>query len=305
MGAFLILVLLLVYLTTNGATVSFTSNGLWEEDKSQQMCSHFMCSPNNLTFVAKSPSALKFYNNVTACDALVAKGIKKIYFHGDSYMRQIYAAMLITLNGNFRYGSIADPNASPHCEYHRQFYEKNCGTRQLNHYGIVCGGQLILDPVLSGFSNLNECNTPGTLVMWSFANYKLSRYGRDGVNNATMYQQFFEKDICPALKDKMSDITGDYTHPCSVWWISTHYRVKAFFDDEKPEIVKAYNEQMREYFDSKKCGNVNYVDVYNMTSHLGVDHPTEAEKMTYDGVHWGLEGNLIKAQIIINALLSQ
>eukprot|EP01034_Spumella_vulgaris_P024487 gene24487-30838_t len=80
--------------------------------------------------------------------------------------------------------------------------------------------------------------------------------------------------------------------------------MKAYFDDEKPEIVKRYNEEMRHHFDSHKCGAVNYVDVYNMTARLGVDHATEAEKMTYDGMHWGMELNLVKAQIIINALVA-
>lgn len=220
-------------------------------------------------------------------------------------MRQIYAALLITLNGDYRYGSIADPKVSPQCEYQRQFYEKNCGTRQLNHYGVVCDGQIILDPYLNGLGNLNHCSaTNGTVALWSFANYKLSRHGRDGVNNATAYQEFFERDICPALRTSQSVHTGSLDRPCSVYWVSTHYRMKANFDDEKPDIVKRYNEEMRTYFDAGKCGAVNYVDVYNMTARLGVDHPVEAEKMTYDGMHWGMEMNLVKAQIIINALLA-
>ena len=59
---------------------------------------------------------------------------------------------------------------------------------------------------------------------------------------------------------------------------------------------------MRAFYDSGTCGPVNYIDVFNATealSHLG-----EKEDMTYDGVHWGMEGNMVKAQIIINALLT-
>jgi len=70
-------------------------------------------------------------------------GVTTIFFHGDSYMRQMYAAMLITLNGDYRYGSIKDSTVSPQCEYHRQFFEKKCGTRDLNHYGVVCGGKVL------------------------------------------------------------------------------------------------------------------------------------------------------------------
>lgn len=286
----------------SNATTSFTVNGEWAPAPADE-CSRYMCTPNNLTFISSAPNKLKLFDNVSACDALVKKGVKKIYFHGDSYMRQMYAAMLISLNGDYRYGSLANPALSPQCEYHRQFYEKSCGTRQLNHWGVVCGGQIIMDPMLNGFSNVNHCSgETGSIVLWSFANYPLGHHGRHGVNNATVYQEFFERDICPTLRSNVEAYPGDTSHPCSVWWISTHYRVRAYFEDEKPDIVKNYNEQMRLYFDTKRCGAVNYIDVYNMTARLATGHPTEAEKMTYDGVHWGFEGNLVKAQIIINAL---
>ena len=61
---------------------------------------------------------------------------------------------------------------------------------------------------------------------------------------------------------------------------------------------------MREYFDrGGRCGPVNYVDVYNMTAALAGEAHHEAAKMTYDMVHWGIEVNLHKAQIVLNALL--
>jgi hypothetical protein len=41
-----------------------------------------------------------------------------------------------------------------------------------------------------------------------------------------------------------------------------------------------------------------------MTSSLALEHPEDAAQMTYDGVHWGYEVNLIKAQIILNALIA-
>jgi hypothetical protein len=60
---------------------------------------------------------------------------------------------------------------------------------------------------------------------------------------------------------------------------------------------------MREYFESAgRCGSVNYIDVFNLTSQLALTLTPEAETLTYDGVHWGLEVNLIKAQLILHAL---
>ena len=68
--------------------------------------------------------------------------------------------------------------------------------------------------------------------------------------------------------------------------------------------MRAYNLGMRDYFDrGARCGPVNYVDVYNMTAALAAGTHHEAEKMTYDLVHWGIEVNLHKAQIVLDALL--
>ena len=100
----------------------------------------FLCSPNNLTWILDRPSVL--YDKVNGCEALLKKGITQIYYHGDSYMRQIYAAMLITLNGDYEYGSLANSTLSPHCRYHFQFNEKGCGTRSLNHNGRVSHDEL-------------------------------------------------------------------------------------------------------------------------------------------------------------------
>lgn len=128
-------------------TVSYTATGDWKPAVNNE-CEQFRCTPTNYTFVPDVP--FRLYDHQSACAALVEKGVSKIYFHGDSYMRQLYAALLITLNGDFRYGSLANATLSAECEYQRQFYEKRCGTRQLNHYGIVCGGKVALDPYLVG-----------------------------------------------------------------------------------------------------------------------------------------------------------
>ena len=61
---------------------------------------------------------------------------------------------------------------------------------------------------------------------------------------------------------------------------------------------------MHQFAADRKCDDLNYIDVYNMTESLALNHREEAERLTYDQVHWGFEVNLIKAQIILNALLS-
>ncbi len=133
--------------------------------------------------------------------------------------------------------------------------------------------------------------------MWSLGNHMLRKGdgGRVGVNNATMYSEYFSRHPCPQIMQNLNE-------NCSIYWISTHYRMVGWFGDETVEYVNNYNLGMREFFDNGGCGDVGYIDVYNMTRQLGTNHSTEALKLTYDKVHWGMRVNLMKAQIIINSI---
>jgi hypothetical protein len=316
-----VLVLLVVLLcciwvgSING--FSFTSDGSWKEHTSDRECDHYLCIPTtNLTWTPNTYQN-KFYDNVTACDALLKRGVREILFYGDSYMRHIYAAMLITLNGNYEAGSLSNPTNTPHCRYKTQFMEKNCNTMQLNHNGIVCDGKIHLDPLLTGYGNMNDCSKHnGTVVLWSFGNHQLGR-GRYGINNATLFSNLFATSICKDMNVRKAESlelrskgiqpshTGSINGTCSVWWVSTHQRLAAHYMDEAPHIVKDYNTGMRQFFDEGACGFKNYVDVYNMTEQLCMNHTELAKQhMSFDHVHWGFEANLQKAQIILNALLS-
>ena len=70
-------------------------------------------------------------------------------------------------------------------------------------------------------------------------------------------------------------LRASLSHASLLRWLSTHYRLKSYFPDEAREVVKSFNVGMRDFFDSGRCGDVNYVDTYNMTERLGVDHPDE------------------------------
>jgi hypothetical protein len=268
----------------------------------ESICNRYMCTPSNLTFLPNYANTLFDMNS--GCQALLDKNISTILFYGDSFMRQIYTGLLITLNGDYKGGSLANLTLSPQCANEHQFNEKSCGTRLMNHNGRVCGGKIHLDPLLTGLSSISE--SPGTVILWSFGNYKTGKSGRYGVNNATAYQEMFEGDICQKIKARNSTRNSPtIRHNSEIYWVSTHFRVRGIFGDETPEIIKEYNSGMRNYFDEgMRCGDVNYIDVYNMTARLGLNHTDDAVKMTYDGVHWGYQLNLWKAQIILNAITS-
>ena len=127
------------------SSISFTANGRWGplsdmtsdmKHSNTSLCiDRYMCTPSNLTWIPEYRNVL--YDAKSGCKALLDKGITTIIFHGDSYSRQMYAALLITLNGDYRYGSLSNSSNSPLCEYRNQFNEKGCGTLQLNHNGRV------------------------------------------------------------------------------------------------------------------------------------------------------------------------
>jgi hypothetical protein len=302
---FLIFLSLLITaaVAVNASTVSFSATGHWS-NTTEWHCKRFMCSSNHKTWVPNNPN-FKFYDERTGCAALLRKNISLIEFYGDSYLRQLYAGLLITLNGDYQYGSLSNQSKSQECEYNKQFYEKKCSVRQLNHHGLVCDGKILLDPLLTGIDNLRQCSgKKGTVLLWSFGNHKLGAY-RYGVNNATAYQDFFRNGICKHVVEKSEneEIDGSFQKACSLWWVSTHFRRVGFFPDEKEDVVREYNLGMRHFFDSRSCGLVNYIDTYNMTSELVKEMPDECQQLTYDSVHWGMEVNLVKAQIVLNALL--
>ena len=303
----------------------YSPAGRWSHAKDPDLVcgKQFMCTPSNLTWVSEDKTDV-LYDAQSGCDALINAGITRIDFHGDSYMRQIYAAILITLNGNYVNGSIADTpyakkNGAHECTYQKQFAEKFCGIRSLNHGPVVCGGKVILDPLLNGLETLKQCKGGGKstgIALFSWGNYKVGPqiFDRHGVNNATAYGRFFEDTkLCPNIRNYDNITLATHTmkkRSCDIFWLSTHYRLMHHFDDEHVHVVKNYNEKMRDWAVSGTCGMLNYVDVYNMTAALGKEHKAEAQHMSSipltnspRAVHWGMEVNLVKAQMILNALI--
>lgn len=300
--------------------ISLTATGRWAKSTAAaahpDACNRHMCTKSHHTWIPDDPRFV-FYDNETACSLLVQQGIKLITFQGDSFQRHLYAALLITLNGDYQYGSLAEASKTEACAYGQQFHEKQCSVNQLNHFGSVCRGQVTVDPALTGAS-VNHCqSTPKSVLLWSFGNHGVNKH-RKGVNNATVYADLFRGGVCqniPQQQQEQEQQQGSGAFNCSIYWISTHYRRLARFPDEDYPLVRAFNLGMREFFDSGACGGgsgdgepkqvgrVGYVDVYNMTAELVRDLPAESAQLTYDNAHWGMEVNLIKAQILLNALL--
>jgi hypothetical protein len=282
----------------------------------------FLCASkgkaSHLTFKF---NALDTFDSHNACLFLRNRDITTISFYGDSYMRQIYAAMAITLSGNYRNGSIGDSElarysgASKNCNHHSQFNERFCGDWEVKSEAIVCNGSITLRPFIkTPFDSSSVSNDSHHLTLFSYGNHPIKGRplsgGRYGVNNASAYIDLYNATICPELNSRtMHSLSSSRTatgnvSSSPVWWVSTHRRVVNKSPDESSEVVQKFNEDMREFFVSNNCGAVNYLDVYNMTASLVSHHLDAAKALTYDGVHWGMEVNLIKAQMLIDALIT-
>ena len=336
--------LLSVHLIAVMSRISFTATGAWKQvapDQQINICEdQHMCTKHNFTWVADYPS--KTYLVGDACSMLARKGITSIQFRGDSYSRHMYQAMLILLRNDYERGAMSPEKPVPdECKGSAQFYHKDCADIEPQR---VCGGGLALRFVPHAFGmEVEDCaREKGHVYFWSVGNHALPKvptnpgpYGRDSINDWRVHQAWFNNTVCidllwyqrdrrnsadermrdnqisrnvPPTHTKAIPVGNtdeiDFTKSCSVWWVPTHYRYRAFFKEEVPERVHEYNVRMREFFDSNKCGLVNYVDVYNMTASLVLNHDEAAAALTYDKVHWSMEVNLVKVQILLNALAS-
>jgi hypothetical protein len=92
----------------------------------------------------------------------------------------------------------------------------------------------------------------------------------------------------------------------NVMWVSTHVRpFRGWHRSEVTDVILHFNHQMKSFFASHQCGDVQYVDVTNMTHMLQLPdlRGNLWKKLTYDGMHFSRTVNVLKAHIILNQLV--
>ncbi len=315
---FVIHILLLLIVVCSGR-VSFTANGDWKAASDSKICEErYLCTPEGVTWHPDYPNEL--FGQKNGCDMLQNQGITTIFFYGDSYMRHLYQAMSITLREDYKQGSMGDSHGKPaECQYTEQLTLAICVD---NDPQKVCGGNVTLlyaheRPVV--FDEGDCATEAGNVYFWSEGNHPIPTQNRNSVNNFWAYGDMYESLVCPSSMEYWEshpeEDQMDHHKYCSVWWVSTHFRYTAYYPQETVERVLEYNNGMRAFFDgvpggrpdpeqTSSCKGINYVDVYNMTKSLVTTHREVALQMTYDQVHWSMEVNLVKAQILLNALSS-
>ena len=167
-----------------------------------------------LTPFVTPPTLIKDSHNM--CNLLIERNIDSLYFYGDSFVRQIFAANLITLNGNYKNGSISNEewarqNNAAGCNYHQQFNEKECGIRQLDRDTYICDGKVQIAYMEIDTGMLHHCSNKNeemaklpveqrkkTVIVYSGGNHKIKpgEGGRFGVNHAQHHIEHYEDKFC-------------------------------------------------------------------------------------------------------------
>lgn len=271
-----------------------------------------LCTPSNMTWRYQNPHG--FYNKESVCRMLQSKYQKQsdlndsnkifsISLMGDSFMRHLTTALAMSLTGKvegFHFvpsGNVEQDKATMKfieenkCyDGNEQYGEKSCSFLGINHLPeSYCDGHL----------TISYCADPtigATISLISYHNGIVDPYGVESINNSTLNMEHLENmGIC--ARDKV------FKFPTFV--ISTHYRINEYkgLGKQDHEDIEQYNDEMRHFIEvEKRCGNAIYVDVYNMTKALVLNHYNDSLSMTFDRVHYTRNVNLLKAQIVLERI---
>ena len=279
---------------------SYSRVANWTDIGQPSLCfEHHLCTPLGKAY------DLPHVSGNEMCSLLASKSVKNLHFFGDSYMRHMYVAAALVMTNNYKDASLTEDDE--HCKYGRQFSEEPSCRAIVRPTVDACNGSVTLflhyKLPFTIPPSLDVVCAPGQLSFWSEGNHPVDfNYDiRLGVNDPVEYQKKYTTTnygICPVLAANDASSKN-----CSMFWISTHARHNQKFVDEEDRKVQLFNEQMRMFFEAGRCGaGTGYIDVYNMTSTLIHQHHAEANFMSFDAAHWGMEVNLVKVQIIMNAL---
>ena len=315
---FIALCLMLAAAGTEAENSTSTSvlSGNWHESTNvtRDCLEQYRCTSSNFTFSFAGPNGSAFaYSTETACEELLKVGVRDMAVHGDSYGRHIYQALGLLLSGNYYNGS----SAMPQCFLHKQFSVDKCRIHEVKPAMFVCGGQILLHLHTRDFLDPGPCSKSGGIVILTEGAHSpgYPGKGRVGVHNSSAFIHHYLNTLCPKLKAlptfSSSPEGGASWYnstqrlpPCSMFWVSRHYRMRAGALDERDEVLRAFNAGMEAFFrvNASACPGVRLVDTYSMTAELANRHEVDAKQLTYDSNHWGMEINLVKAQLIVRAI---
>lgn len=242
-----------------------------------------------------------------ACAHLDAAGIHSIAFLGDSFMRHAFEAFIMILTGNYDSGALTEDARTSHheCFGEAQFEEKNCRQFVQFTFHNLCGGRVQVAQLHYGaWTELNNGYAGYDVILWSGGAHPVNGdENRFGIHNAQAVANFYFDRACrnPHYKASFLPSPASPTKP-RVFWILQHQRLflTSKWGDETEELVQRYNQEASKLI--KDMCNIPSIDTYSFTHQLVHMLPEEAEKLTWDKVHWARSVNLVKVQLILHTI---
>jgi hypothetical protein len=256
-----------------------------------------LCSKSGFTFnfcSTKSDRPL-YYDASSACALFRSKGINRITFVGDSFIRHLYQAFINTLTADYGAPSIPDQHKSS-CQGDSQFLETQmCSLHPISQFQ-VCNNQVMLR-LIYGTQPISDSCLPGEMVLWGIGLHPFPVKFYDHVS----YQNHIRNaPICRAHENRK----------CKLHWVTPHFlpnEARTPADFPRGSFVK-YHHEMERFFQTYPCGkSLKYDDMYELTEslmvHVNGSSSTDANEMANpDGFHYLMNVNLIKTQEILKNL---
>jgi len=190
-----------------------------------------LCTPiSNLTYSDGNDD--NFLDANSSCSLLNKTNITRIVFWGDSYLRHVSQAMLMTLTDSLlgidkdfkvrRNHSIPFECLGGNGD--GQFSEKGC-SQSLAHIAVnsgeasLCQGRVKLEYIPNDYTvedyTKRYCTSSSTLLLWSAGSHPIHGTGFDGTqHNAPAYQAFFESlQFCSGNGNNSDTSSTDFPKP--------------------------------------------------------------------------------------------
>jgi hypothetical protein len=277
-------------LVTDAVQQVSASSGGWELDSSCKLTPYNDCTPSGRRWPHEK--------EMHPCTLLAGK---KLLFIGDSFLRHAYVATALLLSGDYQKGALR-PAHDPACEYDGQFEEKVC-RGQLSYSISVCDNSVSLALNYAAWPTISKRDTNRyDFIIWGAGNHPVngdydSRYG---VLNASIVGSDKLEPTCQPLAD---------TAVAKLFWLDIHARFDSIYSpskvapDERIEHLYQYHADMPNALLTRcRIPSSRFISPWNATLDLVTNFRSDAENMTYDQMHWGMEVNLLKAGQIIQAI---
>ncbi|KAK7480088.1 hypothetical protein BaRGS_00028648 [Batillaria attramentaria] len=206
----------------------------------------------------------------------------RLYFIGDSLVRQLYTAFLLALRGNEMTGALRDDtpkNVTAACTGLYMFTEKLC-KHWVNTTATVCDGRVWLK--LFSYNQVRHAKSiRGAVVQMNNSGRGIVLMGF-GIHERLNFTAVQTRILAPLMKIPQLDVRR-------LVWLAIHCPglMKAPHRGQGPDDVLSFNRNLTQFWSAY---NVAIFDSFNMTD--GVT--------SFDGTHYGLGVNRAKVQVLMH-----